>query len=422
MIGVAPAAAQDDDKRVLLYTGTTGFRHADAINNGRAGRRGRARAARATSSTARTATTTAAAPNNCDNAAKNPRIFTPQNLANYDAILLFNTSAAWAGGGRPGPLWDAAQRQAIIQFVQQGGGIAANHNASDMAAGVVSWDWWDGAERVRRRLADEGPRRDEPEQPRRRPGRGQPSPLHPRPARHLPLRRRALQLRAQRARHAPRAGHAGRAHLHAGQPDGPGPPDLVVQALRRRQRHGRHRRGQAVQRRPHLGLRHGPLRLLLHRQRRRQRARQADRRRRPLGAGEGKKSDCSGTVWSSFKRTILVDNINGPIGLDTAPDGKVYWSEIGPNQGFNSEGYVKVHDPQGAPGNKTTVATIQTRADHGNSEDGVLGMALEPGFDLSDPDKRDLFVYYSPRNPAWPTTGASDRRRLQPDQPLHARP
>ena len=122
-------------------------------------------------------------------------------------------------------------------------------------------------------------------------------------------------------------------------------------------------------------------------------------------AGEGKKSDCSGTVWSSFKRTILVDNINGPIGLDIAPDGKVYWSEIGPNQGYKSEGYIKVHDPQGAPDNKTTVATIQTRADHGNSEDGVLGMTLEPGFDLSDPAKRDVFVYYSPRNPAWPTTG-----------------
>src|SRR5262245_27668934 len=33
-VGVAPASAQDS-KRVLLYTGTTGFRHSDAINNGR---------------------------------------------------------------------------------------------------------------------------------------------------------------------------------------------------------------------------------------------------------------------------------------------------------------------------------------------------------------------------------------------------
>ena len=64
-----------------------------------------------------------------------------------------------------------------------------------------------------------------------------------------------------------------------------------------------------------------------------------------------------------------------------------------------------MHDPAKAANNKTTVATILTRADHGNSEDGVLGMSLQPGFDLADPDKRNLFVYYSPRNPAWPTSG-----------------
>src|SRR5690606_24164007 len=77
----------------------------------------------------------------------------------------------------------------------------------------------------------------------------------------------------------------------------------------------------------------------------------------------------------------------------------------GPFPNFNSEGYIKMHDPEGEPNNQTTVATIPTRADHGNSEDGVLGMSLEPGFDLSDPDKRDIYVYYSPRNPEWPTAG-----------------
>ena len=124
-------------------------------------------------------------------------------------------------------------------------------------------------------------------------------------------------------------------------------------------------------------------------------------------AGEGRKSDCSGTVWSSFTRTVLVPNAAAPIGLDVAKDGKVYWSEIG-TVGFTSEGFIKMHDPSGAAGNTTTVATIPTRADHGNSEDGVLGMSLEPGFDLADPAKRDVFVYYSPRPDAsdtWPTSG-----------------
>ena len=122
-------------------------------------------------------------------------------------------------------------------------------------------------------------------------------------------------------------------------------------------------------------------------------------------AGEGKKSDCSATVWSSFTRTVLVANANNPIGIDVAKDGKVYWSEIGNPINVVSEGYVKMYDPAKPAGNKTTVITIPTRADHGNSEDGVLGMSLQPGFDLTDPAKRNIFVYYSPRNAAWPTSG-----------------
>ncbi len=33
-LGAAPAAAQDEEGRVLLYTGTTGYRHASAIDPG----------------------------------------------------------------------------------------------------------------------------------------------------------------------------------------------------------------------------------------------------------------------------------------------------------------------------------------------------------------------------------------------------
>ena len=72
-----------------------------------------------------------------------------------------------------------------------------------------------------------------------------------------------------------------------------------------------------------------------------------------------------------------------------------------------------MHDQKGPAGNKTTVGTILTRADHGNSEDGVLGMTLQPGFDLADPNKRNVFVYYSPRpgpNDNWPTWPRRPRR------------
>ena len=118
-------------------------------------------------------------------------------------------------------------------------------------------------------------------------------------------------------------------------------------------------------------------------------------------AGDGKKSDCSATVWSSYHRTVLVADANQPIGIDVSKDGKVYWSEMGQlgvvaNQ-YNATGSIVMHDQKGPPGNKTIVASIPTRADHGNSEDGVLGFSLQPGFDLSDPNKRHVFAYYSPR-------------------------
>ena len=142
-------------------------------------------------------------------------------------------------------------------------------------------------------------------------------------------------------------------------------------------------------------------------------------------AGEGKKSDCSGTVWSSFKRTVLVADANQPIGIDASKDGKVYWSEAGlagtAANNYESQGAIMMHDQTGAPGNKTTVALIPTRADHGNSEDGVLGFSLQPGFDLSDPNKRNVYAYISPRPGAgdnWPTRqrAPAPDARLQPDQ------
>ena len=41
LLPAAAAHAQGQTKRVLLYTGTTGFRHTDGINNGRPDRPGR---------------------------------------------------------------------------------------------------------------------------------------------------------------------------------------------------------------------------------------------------------------------------------------------------------------------------------------------------------------------------------------------
>jgi trehalose utilization protein len=146
-VAVVPAAAQggDETPRVMIYTGTTGFRHADAINNGRPV----VQAALEKAGYAvdwEDCTDNGGNPGNCDYPTENPRVFSDRNLLRYDAVLLLNASSSWAGGGKSGPLWNERERAAIIRFVQRGGGIAANHNATDMGAGVVTWDWWDGGQ------------------------------------------------------------------------------------------------------------------------------------------------------------------------------------------------------------------------------------------------------------------------------------
>ena len=404
VFGSAPAAAQEEPGKVLIYTGTTGYRHAGAINDGRPIVQEALREA-GYEVVWEDCDNNGGAANNCDNPDKNPRIFSDANLAQFDAILLFNASASWAGGGRPGPLWDEAQRAAIIRWVQAGGGIAANHNATDMGAGVVSWNWWDGgpdsavgslmkghAASSRTNVAEVQVADRNHLSTRELPDTYDFGDEHYNFARSVRGTHHVLSTLDERT-------------YNPGNPMGQDHPiswcklydgDNVADGTSTAKSYNDGRVWTTGM--GHFGESYmengGDNELVEH----------------IVGgvrwvAGEGKKSDCSGTVWSSFKRTILVDDVNGPIGLDVAPDGKVFWSEIGPTQGFTSEGYIKMHDPQGPANNKTTVATIPTRADHGNSEDGVLGMSLEPGFDLADPAKRDVYVYYSPRNPAWPTSG-----------------
>jgi len=402
---LAPAAqAQGEGKTVLIYTGTTGFRHADAINNGRPV------VQRALENLGYTVAwedcdNLGGGPNNCDNPDKNPRIFADENLAKYDAIVFLNASWSWAGGGRPGPLLAQAQREAVIRYLQDGGGIAAVHNSTDMGAGRSVWDWWDGG----------------PESvigttmPGHSPGSSTVNAATVQVADQNHLSTRDLgdtyQIADEHYNYARnvRGDHhvlatfdertyntgtfsMGQDHpvswckLYEGDSvaDGTGTPKPYTDGRTWNTGMG------------HFGVRYTEAnsRLVKH----------------IVGgvrwvAGEGSKTDCSGTVWANFKRTILVDDVNGPIALDVAADGKVYWTEIGPFQGFESQGFVKMHDPKGPPNNSIVVAAIPTRADHGNSEDGVLGMSLEPGFDLSNPSKRDIYVYYSPRDPAWPTSG-----------------
>jgi plastocyanin len=405
-LGASPAAAQDPGG-VLLYTGTTGFRHTDAINQGRPVVQAALEEAGYTV-TWEDCNGIGTGAGQCRAPDENPRVFTEANLANYDAILLLNASDYFSGtGGAPGQLWNAAEEQAIIDFVQNGGGIAAVHNMTDAGAGVETWDWWDGGPNsvvgtlmTGHAATDINNTADVQVADRNHVSTAGLPDVYEFGDEHYSWERNvrgdhhvltSLDERTYALGGSDSMGHdhpISWCKLYDGDnvEDGTGNPKPYDDGRTWLTGMG------------HFGASYtqngGDNELVDH----------------IVGgvrwvAGEGGKSDCSGTVWSSFSRTILVENANGPIDIDIAADGKVYWSEIGPEQGFESEGYIKMHDQSGAPGNSTTVATIPTRADHANSEDGVLGMTLEPGFDLANPDQRDLFVYYSPRNPAWPTTG-----------------
>ena len=124
---------------MLLYTGTTGFRHTDGINGGRP--------------VVQTALETAGYTVDWEDCTNNggareqlrqrqqepAHLHATTNLARYDAIVLLNSSA-----GPPGPLWSDAQKASIIKYVQNGGGIAGVHNATDMGTRQTTWNWWDG--------------------------------------------------------------------------------------------------------------------------------------------------------------------------------------------------------------------------------------------------------------------------------------
>ena len=236
------AQAQGQGKRVMLYTGTTGLPSHGRHQQRPAGHPEQARSARIHGRLGGLQPPRRRGAGNCNNADKNPRIFTDANLARYDAVVMLNMSWKFAGGNLPGPLLEAPQKDAIIKYVQNGGGIAAIHNATDAGAGQSIWDWWDGGPNSRRRHDDARPRGDERHRQRGdRAGVRPEPPVDQGPPGHVDVHGRALQLPAQRPRRPPRARHVRRAHVQPGrQRPRPGSPDHVVQALRRRQPQRRH--------------------------------------------------------------------------------------------------------------------------------------------------------------------------------------
>jgi type 1 glutamine amidotransferase len=116
---VGQAHGQTNRGTILIYSGTTGYRH-ESIPAG----------VNAVSEIARKRGLSVVA-------SENPDVFSPGSLKRFQAIVLLscatdpkNAASEWLVGDR---------RQALQQFVRQGGGIVAVHAAADSH---YNWPWY----------------------------------------------------------------------------------------------------------------------------------------------------------------------------------------------------------------------------------------------------------------------------------------
>ncbi|HSI79379.1 MAG TPA: ThuA domain-containing protein [Solirubrobacterales bacterium] len=389
LIGGAAAAQAQEPAHVLIYSGTVAHRHTDTINQGIGPIQDALDDANITYDWENCGEI-AAIPG-CHEPNQNERIFTDENLAQYDAIFLFN-----AGGNTPQPLFTQSDREAIQNFVNAGGGIAANHLATDMGAGQVSWGWWDGDGNTA--LGTQMPAH---------PAAPQTATAHVSDRNHPSTRDLPDTIQHSDEHYSFYRSVRGTHHVLVtldetsydplAEPHGGGNPPAVAMGADHpiswcRLYDGGRIWATSMGHFANLYTANGGDNYLIDH----------------LVGGvqwaagvEGTEGDCGGTVWSNFQRTILSTDVQGPIGLDIADDGTVYWTEIG-LQGMESEGRLKMWDPDS--GETTVVEVIPTRADAlSTSEDGVLGMELDPDFETN----RRLYIYYSPRgeDEGWPVAG-----------------
>ena len=316
----------------------------------------------------------------------NPAIFTPENLAQYDAIFFWQASSQFRNQPQTGPLFNAAEQDAIEGFAHAGGGIAAMHASVTMGAGAVTWPWWDapgnsaiGALMPGHSATDISNVADVQVSDRNHPStRDLPDQYefgdehytfssNPRGTHHILM---TLDEESYNV-------GSGVTSMGA---DHPIAWCRMYEGARVWSSSLGHFSASFLEAKPEFGGEAGDNELMEH----------------LVGGVEwvagaaGQDSDCAATVWSNFSRTVLETGLNGAIGLDIAGDGKAYWTEIGV-QDVNSQGLLRMHDPD--TNETSNLLTLQTRAEYPSSNAGVLGMALDPDFETN----RHLYVYYSPR-------------------------
>ncbi|MET0770854.1 MAG: ThuA domain-containing protein, partial [Solirubrobacteraceae bacterium] len=111
---MAPLGVAAEPGHVLIFSETAAFRHTEAIAQGTPKIQEALLAAGITS-----------------DVSENSAVFTDANLAQYDAIVMFQTS---------GDPWTADEKAALQRYQQAGHGIAAIHNATDMRGNFAWWD------------------------------------------------------------------------------------------------------------------------------------------------------------------------------------------------------------------------------------------------------------------------------------------
>jgi glucose/arabinose dehydrogenase/type 1 glutamine amidotransferase len=103
--------------------------------------------------------------------------------------------------------------------------------------------------------------------------------------------------------------------------------------------------------------------------------------------------DCGGTDWEHYSKTRLDPNARFPSEIDVAPDGRVFYIEMGERRQLSTPAALKVIDPTTNSTSVVGTLDVFTGTATGNAqEDGLIGMALDPGFARN----RLLYLYYAP--------------------------
>ncbi|PRX47279.1 uncharacterized protein DUF1349 [Prauserella shujinwangii] len=335
-IGLVPAAAQahpgheqDPEFAALLFTKTAGYRH-DSIPAGVA-----------------MFEQLAADHHFTLDHTEDSGVFDDATLAQYDVVIMFQTS---------GMVWENdAQRQAIQTYVDNGGGIAAIHNATDM--GIENeFPWWDELVNAGAHMPSHSPGV--------LPGTAQVTDhQHPSTA--------GLPARWERSEEWYNFDRSMRGDVHVlvnadESTYNPGPDAMgadhpiswcrdVGQARVWATAMGHPTAAYSEE----LFVQHvlGGVRTA-------------------AGAVE---ADCSATVDDAFEKVALDSNTQAPTALTVAPDGRVFYTEI--------LGQVKVFDPE-----TQAVSTALDMPVYSGGEDGIVGITVDPGF----ADNGWLYLYYSP--------------------------